>query len=293
MTGCIEINQGRARLRVNPMCGMLTEFSWDLGGGERRHWLRPHSGELIATNSASYPLVPYSNRIRNGRFSFDGKDVALPLNFPPQPHSIHGFGWQALWSVTGQTDSSVTIDYRHAADAWPWPWRVTQTFSLTDSGLSMEMDLTNEAEGGMPATLGFHPHFIRTPTASITAEVEKIWLTDDEVMPVAHVVPPLTHRLDQLVAEQVAMDVTYTGWSRTAAIRWPEWNAGLTLEADAPLDFLIVFTPPGKDFFCVEPVSASTDAFNMSKTRDDTGIIALPSGATQHIAARLTPSLDA
>ena len=88
------------------------------------------------------------------------------------------------------------------------------------------------------------------------------------------------------------MDVTYTGWSRSAVIRWPEWNASLTLEADAPLDFLIVYTPPGEDYFCVEPVSSCTDAFNLCRTRDDTGIIALAPGATQNVAARFTPSLD-
>ena len=67
----VQLDQGRARLRVNPNCGMITEFSWDIGGGERRHWLRPHAGEVVALNAACYPLVPYSNRIwmRNQRTS--------------------------------------------------------------------------------------------------------------------------------------------------------------------------------------------------------------------------------
>ena len=43
----------------------------------------------------------------------------------------------------------------------------------------------------------------------------------------------------------------------------PEWNAGLLIECETPLDFLVVYAPLNEDFFCVEPVSNITDAFNM------------------------------
>ena len=48
---------------------------------------------------ASFPLVPYANRIAQGRFAFDGADHQLPRNFGDHPHSIHGFGWQASWTA--------------------------------------------------------------------------------------------------------------------------------------------------------------------------------------------------
>ena len=46
-------------------------------------------------------------------------------------------------------------------------------------------------------------------------------------------------------------------------IPWPEWDAALKISAKSPLDYLVIFTPPEEDFFCVEPVSHVTDAFNL------------------------------
>ena len=39
-----------------------------------------------------FPLIPFSNRIHNGRFSFQGKQIKMLPNFPPEAHTIHGQG---------------------------------------------------------------------------------------------------------------------------------------------------------------------------------------------------------
>jgi galactose mutarotase-like enzyme len=42
----------------------------------------------------------------------------------------------------------------------------------------------------MPAGLGFHPFFPRTPPTVVRARVGGLWLTDDEVLPLRHLEPP-------------------------------------------------------------------------------------------------------
>ena len=59
--------------------------------------LRPGAAAGNSTRAAAFPLVPYSNRIREGRFSFRDRAVVVPLNRPPERHAIHGHGWQAGW----------------------------------------------------------------------------------------------------------------------------------------------------------------------------------------------------
>ena len=56
----------------------------------------------------------------------------------------------------------------------------------------------------------------------------------------------------------------YAGWQRQATIVWPETRARLVLEASPPLGFLVLYSPPGEPFFCAEPVSHCTDAFNLA-----------------------------
>ena len=49
--------------------------------------------------AASFPLVPYVNRIRGGRFTFRGREVRLAPNMAGDPSPLHGQGWLAPWQV--------------------------------------------------------------------------------------------------------------------------------------------------------------------------------------------------
>ena len=111
--------------------------------------------------------MPFSNRIRDARFTFQGRAVTLPPNFLPEPHAVHGHGWHAAWTVSDRSDASVTVEYRHAADAWPFSYRARQRFSLADDRLDLEFMVTNEAAEAMPVGFGVHPYFVRTPRARL------------------------------------------------------------------------------------------------------------------------------
>ena len=53
----------------------------------------------------------------------------------------------------------------------------------------------NESDAPMPAGLGWHPYFLRTPHTTLTASVERIWLTDAEMLPTELAPSPVTARL--------------------------------------------------------------------------------------------------
>src|SRR5260221_9862012 len=119
----IELGAGDLRAEVWPAVGgSLGAFHADTGGG-RLDFVRPATGESVAREGplamGSFPLVPYSGRIRDGRFTFAGRQVALPLNFPPARHSIHGHGWQAPWSVAEVAPDRAVLDYPYGAGEWP------------------------------------------------------------------------------------------------------------------------------------------------------------------------------
>jgi aldose 1-epimerase len=56
----------------------------------------------------------------------------------------------------------------------------------------------------------------------------------------------------------LALDNTFTGWDRRVVV---DGRAGRILIA-SDLDFLHVYAPKGRSYFCAEPVSAAPDAFN-------------------------------
>jgi aldose 1-epimerase len=120
-----------------------------------------------------------------------------------------------------------------------------------------------------------------------------MWETDAEVMPTALVDPdPRLASREGLLVDAIALDNAFTGWRRSATIRWPGRGALLRLEADPPLGFLVVYSPPGESYFCAEPVSHCTDAFNLAaQARDDTGMLVVEPGASVSATVRLRPAL--
>ena len=246
--------------------------------------LRPASPEGLARRDplslASFPLAPYPNRIRNGRFRFDGREIALPLNFGDHPHSIHGHGWQAPWHEIERTASQVGLRYRHSADAWPFDYEAHQTIALSPSGLSIALSVRNRAERPMPVGLGVHPYFPRASGARLTARVDGVWLTDDDAMPTTHTsVPPRWNMAAGAAVGGMACDNLFTGWDGPAIVEWPAERVRLRIEAGGLFRFLVVYTPVNEDCFGVEPVSQVTDAFNLAAAgAEDTGMRVLEPG---------------
>ena len=67
---------------------------------------------------------------------------------------------------------------------------------------------------------------------------------------------------------------------------------GASAPGMAPLDFLVVYSPAGEDYFCAEPVSHCTDAFNLARQgRRDTGMLTLGPRATLGVSVRFRPSV--
>ena len=294
----ILLRAGRAEAGVAPhIGGSLTHFSWH-DGARTTHWLRCSAAadrvDGTADRLACFPLVPFSNRIRDGRFTFRGRAVTLPLNQLPQAHAEHGHGWQAPWAVVAADGASVTLEYDHPADAWPYPYRARQDIVLTEDALRITLSVENRGVEAMPVGLGLHPYFPSTPACSLAAAVDAMWATDDEVMPTRLVsADRRLGRTGGLPLAATPLDNAFTGWRHNAAIAWPERRARLVLDADTPLDFLVVYSPPGGDHFCVEPVSHCTDAFNLAaQGRDDTGLVTLEPGRTVATTVRFRPRFE-
>ena len=258
--------------------------------------LRPASPEALETatptDMACFPLVPFSNRVRNGRFNFGGREVQLSPNFPPEPHTIHGHGWQTSWAVEERSDSSLTTGFTHQADAWPWPYRARQHYKLSPDALEVTISITNMGDEPLPAGLGIHPYFVRTARSRLATEVDKVWLSDDDFMPSELVTVPREWDLNGLDPNSVSLDNNFTGWSGTAVIDWQDRHARLIMTADDLFKFLVVYTPAGEDFFCAEPVSNSLDAFNLAdQGRTDVGVSVVDPGETLAGRIRFAPEV--
>jgi aldose 1-epimerase len=232
--------------------------------------------------------------VKYGRFTFQGERYQLALNFGSHPHAIHGNAWQRPWWVEAQDAASARIAFAHdpardGAASWPFAYSATQSFRLGGAGVEIELTLRNDDTRPAPAAFGLHPYFPRTAQARLTARLNGMWRADATLIPTEH--GPLPPTLDFSAGRslrEVECDNCFTGWQGPAAIEWPERRLRLTIEASPEFGNLVIFVPPGRDFFAVEPVTNVNDAFNLAAAGvGETGLVVLAPGATLSGTVRL------
>lgn len=278
----IAIEKGSARLTLAPeVGGAIAGFTV-----HGRDVLRPMAADAIdALAAASFPLVPFCNRIPHGRFTFEGREAVLPPNLGDHPHALHGQGWRAAWTVEKAGEGEALLSYAHAPDAWPWAYRAEQRFVVDETGFRVELAVTNTGETPMPAGLGFHPYFPRRAGESLTAANDGVWLIDTEVLPTSHHRGPweADWAAGAAIEGHGLIDHCYTGWDQRATLSAP--GAPDTVVTASPeCRWLHVYVPPGEDFLCVEPCASRPNPFG----EGDTGMVTLAPGGTRSVWMRVT-----
>jgi len=299
----VVLEAGDARVEIAPeVGGAIASFRW------RGHeLLRPTHGNARTTRNvrqfACYPLVPYSNRIAEAVLrTRDGTTHELAGNFDNHPHAIHGVGWQRPWSVEHRASTHALLTLEHqpdgdAAKAWPFAFRATHSFSMevrtNAATLALTLAIESFATCAFPFGLGWHPFFPRDAMTELGFNANGVWHTDATGLPTRHVAIPDAWRFDPPRALATPLDNVFTGWAGRASVVWPQRGLEVKIEADRSCDHLVVYIPPGRDFFAVEPVTHMTDAFNRyARGARGTGTRIIDPGQTYRCTMRIVASLS-
>ncbi len=269
-TPALELIAGALRLALRPDLGAAIAGFWH----DTTPVLRScEPMELVASRpSGCFPMAPYSNRIGYRHFRWLGRDFTTAPNFDPgNPHSLHGTVWQEPWRVTGANATQVELAVTHLADAhWPFNFDATQSFELSETALTMRMTLTNIDARTQPAGLGWHPYFPKRSRSRLHVECSQRWESDPSTQ-----LPTRRVQQGSIDAEvrHLDFDNCFEGWRGAASIR----DEKLALKITSSLPYLVVFTPPTRDYFCVEPVSHVSNAVQMGDPAAH-GLVSLEAG---------------
>jgi aldose 1-epimerase len=237
---------------------------------------------------SSFPLVPYANRIAHGRFNWSGYAVSLAPNFGDHPHTLHGEGWREAWRLAHVKSDSAVLEIDHRPGEWPWAYAARQTVLVDPQGVTFELELSNLDRSAMPAGLGFHPYFPDRASARLRAQVGHVWLTGEDALPKCQA--PGAHfgdwAADTAVTSRSLIDHCHTNWPGQADIALPVRGLKVRMTASPNLHFLHIYSPPGEDYFCVEPVSHRPDAVNAIAPLEE-GVVSLHPGGRLSATMRL------
>ena len=136
--------------------------------GVWRDLLRPTKATRLdsPTACASFPLIPWSNRVAAARLTFGGRTWQLPRT-SPDGTAMHGsvlpFGFEVLERTPGSV--RLRLDSRDVVGmGFPWDFTTELVYTLTDAGLTVSTTVTNIDGEAFPAGFGHHPYFVRSLT---------------------------------------------------------------------------------------------------------------------------------
>ena len=279
---------GKLRLTLSPSIGgSISAFEWIADGCDTSILRECNSPLENVLDAACFPLVPYVNRIRGGRFTFRGREVRLEPNMPGDPSPLHGQGWLNPWRVDELSDRRAVLSFDHSAGEWPWDYQARQELTLDDNGLSATLTCRNLSAEPMPCGLGFHPYFPCGPETRLDTDVEAAWTVDDQVLPVAKV--PAAGRFDlrdRAVCGQ-NLDNGFGGWGGAATMSDPGWPYAVRMSSPTAR-FFQLYSPKSGGIFVAEPVTHANAALNEPEDRwPELGLQVLGPAEEMRLAMRL------
>lgn len=231
---------------------------------------------LIANKwSKNVILLPFPNRLRDGKYTHLGKTYSFPINNASTGNAIHGFGKDAPMQVdwVNLTQRAATITsvwhYDGSNPSYPFPFSFKTRFALAHNSLEVCFTFENEDYQPIPVGLGWHPYFRIAERADEVSlkmpEVKKIEI-DESMLPTGEETPfdafqTLTKigetsldngfyivNQDEYAKTVISSELgKLTFWQETGEQQW---------------NFLQVFTPPHRESIAIEPMTCNIDAFN-------------------------------
>jgi len=287
----IEFGSGRLTAGVVPDIGGSIAF---FRRGET-DILRPLSAQAAAQKDvlgvASFPMLPYANRIIGNCFNFEDQTYTVPPNNGIERFNVHGSGWKSVWSVAQRTRDMVELVLDHRGTADPFRYRAVQSLALSSAGLTIDTRIINTGSRPMPFGFGHHPWLERDRDLELQFRATHFWLEAPEGVVSDRIgVPPELSFAGGRGLPKSWRNNCYSGWDGTAQLRFPSRALGLHVQADPIFGHLMFYADPSKPYFCLEPQTNASCAFNkMADGIDGLGVIVLAPGQSASGRVSFTP----
>jgi aldose 1-epimerase len=288
MTTAPPLSGEQMELRLDDQRAVVVE----VGGGLReyevggRQVLDGYGEDEVCPGAAGAILVPWPNRVRGGRWDFEGTEQQLDLTEPRAGNAIHGLTRWTPWRLRRIDAAAATASVRiHPRPGWPPLVDVSVDWRLGPDGLTTTLIAINAGARRAPFGCGFHPYFAIAGGANgATLRVPaRRRLVLEGGLPAGETVPFSQPDAPFAVGDQVLDDCLVDlvrdehGVARASVVGAD--GRGAELWCDAALTHLMVFTADTlaaerrRRSVAVEPMSCPPDAL-----RTDDGLVWLDPG---------------
>ena len=208
-----------------------------------------------------FATVPYFGAVHENTFPLKNNYISLMKNHILEPVTIHGEGWINKWDVSKQTKNSIELVFKHNGKKnYPYAYKAKQTFKLKNKSLIISISLENIDKDFFYCGIGFHPWFnlsefskIHSNSFTYLKKIQKEKLIKSKML-----------KSNALDLNKYKIDETFLDWNGKSKLIINK-NLSLIIKNKNNVNNLHVFSPPKKNFFCIEPVTNIRDAFYTKK----------------------------
>lgn len=261
-----------------------------LSHGERL-LLDGFAADAMASGGKGQVLMPWPNRVRDGRYEFAGKSYQLGLTEPARANASHGLVRWAAWRLLHQAADTVTLGYRMMAQSgYPWTLDLEVTYAVDDDGLTVTQQATNRSAGPAPYASGAHPYLsagagpvdgwtLTVPAATrLLSDPDRKLPTTTEATAGTAYDFTTARPVGEVVLDHAFTDLTRQDDGRAYVdIEGPDGTTTLWVDEHHP--WLMVYSADDQGTprasLAIEPMTAPPDAFNSG-----TDLVTLEPGET-------------
>ena len=234
-------------------------------------------------------LAPWSNRIRDGKYCFQGKEYDFKGETIGGELALHGLIADQVFELIEQKP-----DYLRAKvsvpklPAYPFEVEIEVTYQISSSPhrLSLNMVAHNKGTGDAPITLGWHPYFLcpsgRAKNAKVTMAAESLVVTDEQLIPKRGQAAFCAQESPVVLSGREDFDCAYTSLIPKDGSAWAvveHMNGSSTVvqmagarQGQGLASFQVYSAQDlmnrASESIAVEPLLAMTDAFNRPECQD-------------------------
>jgi aldose 1-epimerase len=238
-------------------------------------------------------LVPWPNRVVDGRYAFDGQEQQLALTEPDRGHALHGLACWSDYRVVRREASAVTLETEVVAQAgYPHRLRVQVEYRLGDDGLITRISATNTGTDRAPYGTSTHPYLVAGPGRvddwTLELAADEVLEVDDQRLIPQGLAPVSESPFDFAEPRRIGelfIDHAFTSLRahRARVVAADGHGTEMTWDAGAPWVQIHTGDRPEPEYhragLAVEPMTCPPDAFNSG-----TDLIVLDPGASHSVA---------
>ncbi|ARV06563.1 hypothetical protein BTO04_07545 [Polaribacter sp. SA4-10] len=214
---------------------------------------------------ASSILFPFANRIKDGSYSFNGKNYQFEINQKEENNALHGLVYNKIFSVINKETNkdwvTITLEYieKNKSIGFPFTYSIQLKYIFTKDNLSLVVSVKNTDSEAFPYTIGWHPYFL-----SDNLQKSKLNFVSNQKLIIGE--RNITTGIEEIKVQEnleikdKQLDDCWLLNSNKIQFNTPKYQ--LFIDSSAKNNVLQVYTPPKLNTIAIEPTTGVSDSFN-------------------------------